>query len=154
MYRVIIEYDHDGARNLDGCDGKPLPEAPDVYAENQYMKDGKPVPYEDYLKYYGNPDRHVVLMAHVMRQCEHCGSWTDAPGDTALAGIDFMDDDRDADRVGSWTPEEIASWPAGSYLRVTALELLEAAGHEGSHVILEAARAENEAKRQADQTNV
>lgn len=125
-YRVIVELDPDAT--IDGCDGKPLPESREVYEQN-YMNDkqGKRVPYEEYVRYYGNPDRHVMLGIRVQRQCSECGSWKDAE---SLWGIDFMDDDSDADRTGTFTTDRVLAWPADSYLRMEALELLKDAGYE------------------------
>lgn len=44
--------------------------------------------YEEYCKYFGNPDRHVVLSVVLEQQCdmEH---WHTA---ASVCGIDFMDD--------------------------------------------------------------
>lgn len=47
------------------------------------------VPYEEYRKYQGNPNRHVYLLCIVQRQCKCCQSWLTH---ASLGGIDLMDD--------------------------------------------------------------
>lgn len=54
------------------------------------MEKGEPVPFEDYMKYWGDPNRHTVLSVLVQEECSHCGSWTTKE---SLWGVDFMDDD-------------------------------------------------------------
>lgn len=105
-YRIRFRQDCVGS-SIDGCDGKPLPEAPEVYAENQCLRpDGTPIPYDEYCDYYGNPDRHVLLMADVQRKCPCCGHWTDEDegGEPlpSVGRIDLMDDSPDLYEIGSW----------------------------------------------------
>jgi hypothetical protein len=47
------------------------------------------VPYDEYLAYYGNPDRHVYVQCDVERQCPCCHHFEYATG---LGHIDFMED--------------------------------------------------------------
>ena len=48
----------------------------------------QPIPYDEYLRYYGNPDRHVYLGCEVQRQCPCCEAWKTVG---ALGHIDMMD---------------------------------------------------------------
>ena len=48
------------------------------------------IPYEEYTKYWGNYNCHVVLDAVVEEKCDHCGSWVMKD---SLGSIDFMEDD-------------------------------------------------------------
>lgn len=63
---------------------------PEKYAGNEVYVDGKPVPFEEYMEFWGNPDRRVVLSAGVDQLCQKCGEWTIR---TSLGNIDFMDTD-------------------------------------------------------------
>ena len=72
-YRIRIEIDHNHVE--DGCDGEPLPESPEVYAGNEYRKDGQLVPYEDYLRTFGDPNRYTGYIVTRETQCECCGLW-------------------------------------------------------------------------------
>ena len=45
---------------------------------------------EEYTKYWGNYNCHVVLDAVVEEKCDHCGSWVMKD---SLGSIDFMEDD-------------------------------------------------------------
>jgi len=89
-----ITFDHDPDPSLDGSDGKPLPESREHYETNPFIDHGsdrpsRKIPYEEYLTYHGNPDRHTVVTAVVEHQCRHCQAWH-VTG--SLCGIDFMDD--------------------------------------------------------------
>lgn len=98
-----IRFRHDPFATVAGCDGKPLPEAEDVYAENPHMDGDRKIPHAEYLTYYGDPDRHVMIMADVERQCPCCRRWTDEDeaGEAlpSLCGIDFMDDNPEIDAL-------------------------------------------------------
>lgn len=59
------------------------------------------VPFEDYMKYYGDYNRHVVLVCDVEKQCVHCGEWSHVQ---SVGGVDFMDDDHW--ETGTFTEEE------------------------------------------------
>lgn len=39
------------------------------------LRDGKPVPWEDYIENEGSPDHYCMLQATVQKQCEACGAW-------------------------------------------------------------------------------
>lgn len=52
--------------------------------------DGEPQAWEDYKLYYGNPDRHAILLCRVERRCNACRGWETVD---VLGGVDFMDDD-------------------------------------------------------------
>lgn len=86
-YRVRFQYDEDA--HFEECNGESRPLTEEEYAENAYMRDGQPIPYAEYLEYYGNPDRHVYLLAHAQKRCPCCGEWG---SDAYLGGIDYMDD--------------------------------------------------------------
>lgn len=51
----------------------------------------QPIPYAEYLAYYGNPDRHVYLGCIVERECPCCYTFKPAG---SLWHIDCMDDDK------------------------------------------------------------
>lgn len=95
-YHIQIDdyYEHDE------CDGGPMPMTPERYAGNEYYKDdGKTmVPYDEYVNYQGNPDRHVVLIVTREDECPCCGEWVEGG---SLCGIDFMDDNEEAN-FGGW----------------------------------------------------
>lgn len=87
-YRVIFEFDPEG--RFEACNGQPRPLTEEEYGEHQYFEYRMPIPYAQYLRYYGNPDRHVYLMACIERRCGCCGHW--AATEHHLCGIDLMDD--------------------------------------------------------------
>jgi len=134
-------YDND--HTLEGCDGKPLPESPAVYAQNiARVPVGYPevrpsadtsipyrdMTYEEYLAYYGDPDRHVVLGCQVEKECPCCGKWDHVQ---SLWGIDFMDDGEEWAAVTvdrTLTPDEALKLPG--YLAEVAGELLHEAGYQ------------------------
>ena len=94
------------------------------YAENQYMRDGQPISYAEYLAYYGNPERHVYLMSEVEKACRCCHTYSYAGG---TGYIDFMNDDPALAEVGIWyTPAEAERL---GHLREIALQDLEDAGY-------------------------
>ena len=84
-----------------------------------------PIPYEEYLAYYGNPDRHLYLGCVVEEQCGSCSGWAVVE---SLWAIDYMDDSQElrAITLGEWMPEEEARALPG-YLGETARDLLEEA---------------------------
>lgn len=102
VFRVRFEYDPDPHASLHDPEGQPLPGSRKVYEENPITPNGGPaLTYEEYCQYYGNPERHAVLGAILEEKCPHCGQWQDAPGMSSLWGIDFMDDDKEAQYAGS-----------------------------------------------------
>jgi len=123
-FRVRFEYDPDG--RFEECNGEARPLTEEEYAENAYMRDGQPMPYAEYLAYYGNPDRHVYLRAHAQRSCPCCGEWG---SDEYLGSIDNMDDSPEllAITIGKiLTPAQALTLPG--YLRECATDLLQQAG--------------------------
>lgn len=85
---------------------------------NTCAHEAERVPYKEYLAYYGNPERHVYLMAEVQRQCDACGAWHAAGG---TGWIDFMDDSPEAQLAPEsrwYTPAELQAIPG--YLREIA----------------------------------
>jgi hypothetical protein len=101
VFRVRFEYDPDPCASLHDPEGAPLPGSRTTYEENPITPNGgAALTYEQYCEYYGDPERHVVLVAILEEKCPHCGQWQDAPGMTSLWGIDFMDDDKEAGYAG------------------------------------------------------
>lgn len=126
-YRVKFVIDEDA--RFEECNGQARPLTRAEYAEAEYQKDGKPVPYAEYRRYYGNPDRHVYLGCVVEAQCPCCDGWT-ADG-ASLWRIDFMDDDRayQAVTLDKWyTPAEAIKLP--DYAGSVAGEILSEAGYK------------------------
>lgn len=119
-YRVIFTEDLSAC--FEECNGESRPLTEAEYADNTYLDAaGDLVPYADYLRYYGNPDRHVYLQAHVERQCDCCGCWK--PAGYSLSRIDLMDDSiefREVQFLHGYTPGD---FPPG-YLTEICLDLL------------------------------
>ena len=137
--RYRVDYDPD--YQFEECNGKARPLTAEEYAENVYRAcpdhpragtkvialgppqvqgceicgrtDYADIPYEEYLAYYGNPDRHVGLFIEREDQCPCCLQW--APGGT-LSGIDMMDTDNW--ETGTFTLEQLHG-----YLRECAEDL-------------------------------
>lgn len=116
-FRIRVEYDPEA--RFEECNGEPRPLTEEEYAENQYMNDGVPIPYAEYLRYYGNPDRHVYLSVFLQRRCAACEQWHETG--ESLHNIDLMDDDPGADEAGKVIEE--AEWHKIGYLREVAREL-------------------------------
>lgn len=122
-YRVRFVHDEDAG--FEECNGESRPLTAEEYADNTYMEDGKPVPYAEYLRYYGNPDRHIYLQSEVQKKCPCCGHWEYEAG---TVHIDFMDDNPELSYADTWyTPEQAETLPG--YLREIALQDLEQAGY-------------------------
>lgn len=131
--RVRFVYDDD--HQFEECNGESRPLTEEEYTKNTYRAcpdhpragsqviQGLPqiqgcavcqrtdyvdVPYEEYLSYYGNPDRHVYLGCIVQVRCSHCDHWGEK---SAIFGIDFMDDSPElyAIKVGEWMHAEVAA---------------------------------------------
>lgn len=93
MYRVRFVYDEGAC--FEECNGEARPLTEEEYAEDYYNdKDGNQIPYAEYLRYYGNPDRHVYLGCVVERVtvCPCCEAQKVETA-ASLWGIDMMDDD-------------------------------------------------------------
>lgn len=121
-YRVIFTEDPDAC--FEECNGEPRPLTEAEYKGNYCLDlEGARIAYAEYLRYYGNPDRHVYLQAHVERQCDCCGMWK--PTGHSLGGIDLMDDSiefREVRFLHGYTPGD---FPPG-YLTEICLDLLAA----------------------------
>jgi hypothetical protein len=96
-YAVVWDYDEDADLSfLEQWD------TPQKYAGNEVIdeKTGLPMPFDEYMQTYGNPDRHVMLWARVLEYLEDGNiEWKDSVG-----GVDFMD--WQEYKVGEFTPEE------------------------------------------------
>ncbi len=104
--RYIIDYDPDA--QFEECNGEARPLTETEYAENYYNdKQGNRVSYADYLAYQGNPDRHVYLEIIREDKCPCCGSWVSGG---SLCRIDFMDDDKEAGMIGTFTLDQLLGY--------------------------------------------
>lgn len=145
LFRVRFVIDPEAS--FEECNGEARPLTAEEYAENQYMgcpvhprskvmaksqpaqpgrawcgecgREHEPIPYAEYLEYYGNAERHVYLGAIVDKLCTHCGSWTEAG---SLWHIDLMDDDRELTLITLNKPMAIDQAPG--YLGEVARELV------------------------------
>ena len=90
MTNIRVKFVTDLEAQFEECNGEARPLTEREYKDNEYFKNGKPVSYADYLRYYGNPDRHIYLGCVVQEQCDCCGEWKTKD---SLWGIDVMDDD-------------------------------------------------------------
>lgn len=131
-YRIRFTIDPDG--QFEECNGEARPLTAEEYHGNEYLKDGQPIPYAEYLRYYGNPDMHVYFQCDVERRtpmcscCQQVGAWVYASG---LGQIDMMADSPEVDRYRGWlTPEQ--AWVMGGYFQDVARECLAEAGYESS----------------------
>lgn len=124
-YRVRFSLDPDG--QFEESNGESRPMTADEYRDNEYMHEGQVVPYEEYRRYYGNPDRHVFVASEVEQQCPCCGAWTWAGG---TCGIDFMDDAQELLHLDTWfTPVQILERETAlGYLYDIAMDDLRDAG--------------------------
>lgn len=126
-----VAFHPDASYAFEEADGGPMPATEARYQANgPFMENGKPVSYERYRAYYGNPDRHVVVGLVLQRRCACCGTWDDT--DTALWGIDFMDDSPEVARMpdldGDGTLSVRDLLAVDDYLAATTRELLQEAG--------------------------
>lgn len=156
-FRVQFVYDYDAQFEESNGEARPLTKA--EYKNNVYLgcpvhprsseranvtnghadcgECGLPyadIPYDEYLAYYGNPERHVYLGCIVETRCTCCGMWKRA---ASLWGIDVMDDDLelaslpigDNNFTYPLTPGRVLNDPDASYLAGVARELLTEAGY-------------------------
>lgn len=93
-YRVRFVID-DTAR-FEEYNGKSRPLTEDEYKGQEYRKDGQDVPYAEYRRYYGNPDRHVYLGCELQKECTCCGTFKTVE---SLWNIDCMDDNPEFQHV-------------------------------------------------------
>lgn len=99
-FRVKFDIDPDGDLSyLDQWD------TPEKYRGNEVLRDGKPIPFEEYIQHEGNPDKHICLDMLVERKCPECGSWEMLD---ACGSIDFME--CDAYAIGEFTLAEVVDW--------------------------------------------
>lgn len=126
-YRVRVVYDEH--TQFEECNGELGPLTEEEYAKDYYMQDGQPIPYDEYLEYYGNPDRHVYVGVIVDKRCQCCRQWEE--NKASLWGIDFMDDSPEVDAVHlpecEFTVEQALRLPG--YLGEVAKEVLHEAGY-------------------------
>lgn len=123
-FRVRFVIDEEA--RFEECNGEARPLTESEYADNQYMDDArKPIPYDEYLRYYGNPDRHLYFQCDVEKKCPHCGTWS---YETGLGGIDMMDDSPEASETPYMTPER--AWNMGGYFQEVARDSLIDAGYK------------------------
>lgn len=142
-FRVKFTIDEEASFEESNGEARPLTEA--EYATNQYRgcpdhprrhetsktengrawcscgKEYADIPYDEYLAYYGNPDRHVYLGCVVEGRCSCCGSWGTVE---SLWGIDMMDDSPElqAITIDTWySPDEVTT---KGYLGDEARQLL------------------------------
>jgi hypothetical protein len=119
LYRIRFEYDD--LASFEECNGEARPLTEEEYADAQYMKDGVPVPYAEYLDYYGNPDRHVYMRAVLESKCVCCGSWSVVD---SLHSIDFMDDSPETCAIDrTFSARELAAVPG--YLQDIARDMFD-----------------------------
>lgn len=86
-YRVRFVIDDSAQFEESNGESRPLTE--EEYKDNEYYKNDQPIPYADYLKYYGNPDRHVYLGCELQKECPCCHKFNTVQ---SLWNIDCMDD--------------------------------------------------------------
>lgn len=158
IIEVRFSYDQDAV--FEECNGGSGPLSEAEYAENQYMacpdhprgdkagdrvengrawcahcgKQYAPVPYAEYLAYYGNPEMHVYLGVEASYRCPGCSQRVKIGG---LWNIDFMQDSRElfAIDVGKWISVDKARALPG-YAREVAEEQIQEA--EGAIALLPA----------------
>lgn len=98
--RVRFLDDPDSECALHDPEGNPLPGPRETYERSPIHRlinpdddpatgARRPITYEEYCEYEGDPDRQVVLGAILEAQCATCRTWHHA---ASLWGIDFMDD--------------------------------------------------------------
>jgi len=115
---------HDDDAEFEECNGQARPLTEAEYAEHSYQKDGRSVPYAEYLDYYGNPGRHVFIGAVLEEQCPTCGEWHSVG---SLWNIDCMDDNPEAQVIGqTFYATRFDQIPG--YLREVTQELVAEAG--------------------------
>lgn len=128
-----VRFVSDNDYQFEECNGEPRPLSEVEYASNEYWgcpqhprgttandttvngvgicgacgAEYAPIPYAEYLAYYGNPDRHVYLGLQVQESCACCHEWREVD---SLWGIDFMDDSPElaAINVGTWIDGQTA----------------------------------------------
>lgn len=153
-----VRFKLDPHAQFEECNGESRPLTEDEYVENSYMgcprhprstKDGdatskaepgrgvcacgrlyEPIPYAEYLAYYGNPAMHTYLLCIVESSCGCCGAFHVA---ASLHGIDMMADDPTwldpTWRLDTWlTPADALALPR--YLGEVAKDVLTEGGYK------------------------
>lgn len=118
-----VEFVIDEDARFEECNGESRPLTETEYADNPYMHDGQPIPYPEYLRYYGNPDRHVYLGCVVHKVCSCCGL---SKPIESLWNIDTMDDSQRPRLNVKLSPDEAVALP--DYMGDIAREVLVEAG--------------------------
>lgn len=119
--RVRIRFEYDPDAFFENEFGERGPLTPEQYAEvGPFNRGDRPQTYEEYLTYWGNPDRHLYAVAVCETRCDACDRWSVAG---TLSGIDLMDDDAEVyaiERAVLYSPEQTAEY---GYLGDIAREL-------------------------------
>lgn len=116
-YRACPRHPRAGSRTIDATTTPPLVGCA-ICGETEYAD----IEYAEYRAYYGNPDRHVYVVADLQRQCDCCQVWSTV-GSTG--SIDLMDDAEELRQLDQWyTPDQIASLP-GYLAEVARADLAE-----------------------------
>lgn len=78
---VRIRVEIDPGWQEEGSNGHPLPEPEEHYQTAPYNRpDGSPMPYAEYLRTYGDPNRYTRYFVSKETQCGCCGSWIRGDG--------------------------------------------------------------------------
>lgn len=126
MAATRVKFVYDNEAIFEECNGEQRPLTEAEYADNQYRgcpdhprsgtipdpsrpntgfglcalpqcrKALAPIPYAEYLAYYGNPEMHTYLGYVVQDQCTCCGEWKTTD---SLWGIDVMVDAPELDAI-------------------------------------------------------
>jgi len=67
----------------DGANGEPLPEPREFYEENAILRDGEPIPYDEYLRTFGDPDNYTGYMVDLQERCASNSPTITRRGDAA-----------------------------------------------------------------------
>lgn len=97
--RFVVKWDDDNTHLIETLAQWDTPE---TYAGNEVLKDDQPVPFDEYMRTYGNLDNYMVLRLEKQKRCS-LGGWhtTDS-----LNGIDFYCGDPIPD-TGEYTLESL-----------------------------------------------
>ena len=112
--RIIWEYDPDP--DLSWLEQWNTPEK---YRGNEVYENGKPLPFDEYIQYHGNPEHHIMLACHIQETCPHCGTWVTTD---ACHGFDFADWQDPLPDVGTYTLEQ-AKDLANEYQKDTSISM-------------------------------
>lgn len=122
-YRVRFVVDSEA--QFEESNGESRPLTREEYANNEYNdKQGNKIGYAEYLRYYGNAERHVYLGCELQKQCECCGLFKTVQ---SLWNIDCMDDNPEYlhAQLDHWYSfGEVKADPKFGYLGEIAKELV------------------------------